>query len=70
MDIWLLIGLLVMTILYCVNNRIWYKHSMKINEDWAEYCIKITEEHYNVIDALTKENQTLKRILKSQEEKK
>ena len=67
METWLLIGLLVMTILYCVNNRIWYKHSMKINEDWAEYCKNITMKHYNKIQILTIENQTLKRKL--QEEK-
>lgn len=41
-----------------------------MNDDWAEYCIKITEEHYKAIDTLTAENHLLKRMLKLQEEKK
>lgn len=63
METWLLIGLSVMFILCLIVNESWYKHSMKINADWAEYCKMITEEHYNTIDTLAAENQALKRKL-------
>lgn len=63
MEIFLCICLLAVSIIGMVINNIWYKQLKKMNDDWTEYCIKITEEHYSKIDTLTVENKALKRKL-------